>query len=44
MSLVVSIIKYVFVAGAGVEVVLILRALYALARDKASTPSVPAEG
>jgi hypothetical protein len=35
MDTVVNILKYTFVVGAGVEVALILRALYALARDKA---------
>ncbi|HEU5097800.1 MAG TPA: hypothetical protein VFU22_02065 [Roseiflexaceae bacterium] len=35
METLVPIIKYIFVAAAGVEVVLILRALVVLARDKA---------
>jgi hypothetical protein len=35
METVVSIIKYVFVVGFGVEILLILRALFELARDKA---------
>ena len=46
MHLVVSLIKYIFVVGAGVEVVLILKALYELARDKAraeAPTATPAE-
>jgi hypothetical protein len=35
MDIIVSAIKYVFVVGVGVEVALILRALFLLARDKA---------
>ena len=35
MEQVVPIIKYIFVISLGVEVLLILRALYNLARDKA---------
>jgi len=42
METVVSIIKYIFVVGAGVEVVLILKALFDLARDKARA-AAPAE-
>jgi hypothetical protein len=38
---VVSILKYVFVVGAGVEVALILRALFILARDKARAADLP---
>jgi hypothetical protein len=47
MEIVVSIIKYIFVVGVGVEVALILRALYSLARDKAreaDSPANPTEG
>jgi hypothetical protein len=45
MELVVSVLKYTFVIGASVEVVLILRALYTLARDKARAvePPTPTE-
>jgi hypothetical protein len=39
---VVNILKYLFVAGAVVEVALILRALYNLARDKARAAESPA--
>jgi hypothetical protein len=35
METIVPVIKYIFVVGAGVEVALILRALFLLARDKA---------
>ena len=35
METLVAVIKYIFVAAAGVEVVLILRALVILAREKA---------
>ena len=41
MELVVSILKYLFVVGVGVEVALILRALYNLARDKARAAELP---
>ena len=42
MEQVVSILKYLFVVGAGIEVALILRALYNLARDKARAAESPA--
>lgn len=42
MEPVVSILKYLFVVGAGIEVALILRALYKLARDRASAAELPA--
>jgi hypothetical protein len=42
MELVVSALKYIFVIGVGVEVALILRALYTLARDKARAAEPPA--
>ena len=35
MEIVVNILKYIFVVGFGVEILLILRALFKLARDKA---------
>jgi len=35
MVFVATIIKYIFVVGLGVEVLLVLRALFNLARDKA---------
>ena len=35
MDIFVSVLKYIFVVGAGVEALLILRALVNLARDKA---------
>jgi len=46
MDIVVSVLKYLFVIAFGVEVALILRALYALARDKAraaASPDAPTE-
>jgi hypothetical protein len=46
MDIVVSVLKYLFVVAFGVEVALILRALYALARDKAraaASPDTPTE-
>jgi len=43
MDTVVSVIKYIFVVGVGVEVALILRALYTLARDKAHEAASPAD-
>jgi hypothetical protein len=46
METVVSILKYTFVVAFGVEVALILRALYTLARDKAraaASPDTPTE-
>jgi hypothetical protein len=42
MELVVSLLKYIFVVGAAVEVSLILRALFLLARDKANAAALPA--
>lgn len=41
MEIVVSIIKYVFVVGLAVEVALIFRALFNLARDKARAAELP---
>jgi hypothetical protein len=41
MELIVSIVKYIFVVGLGVEVALILRALFNLARDKARAAQLP---
>jgi hypothetical protein len=35
-------LKYLFVAGLGIEVALILRALFNLARDKARAAQLPA--
>jgi hypothetical protein len=46
MEIVVNILKYIFVVGFGVEILLILRALFNLARDKAQAaeqPGAPAE-
>jgi len=46
MEILVTILKYVFVVGVGVEVLLILRALVNLAREKAraaDAPAAPAE-
>ncbi|MFL5805919.1 MAG: hypothetical protein ACJ8CR_29805 [Roseiflexaceae bacterium] len=46
METVVGVLKYTFVIVFGVEVALILRALYALARDKAraaASPDAPTE-
>jgi hypothetical protein len=42
MEIVVSILKYIFAVAAGVEVLLILRALFNLARDKARAAELPA--
>lgn len=42
MLFVATILKYVFVVGLGVETLLIVRALYSLARDKARTAGVQA--
>jgi len=42
METLVSIVKYSFVLAAGVEVVLIMRALVALAREKARAAALPA--
>jgi hypothetical protein len=49
MEIVVNILKYIFVVGFGVEILLILRALFNLARDKAREaeaypPAPPASG
>ena len=41
MELIVHILKYLFVVGLGVEVALILRALFNLARDKARAAELP---
>ena len=41
MELIASIVKYIFVVGLGVEVALILRALFNLARDKARAAELP---
>jgi hypothetical protein len=41
MELIVTILKYLFVVGLGVEVALILRALFSLARDKARAAELP---
>lgn len=45
MDIVIPTVKYIFVAAFGVEIVLILRALYQLAREKAQVApaAVPAE-
>jgi hypothetical protein len=40
METVVALVKYIFVAGVAVEVALILRALFTLARDKARAANV----
>jgi hypothetical protein len=42
MEIVVNILKYLFVLSAGIEVALILWALYKLARDKARAAELPA--
>jgi len=42
MESIVPFVKYVFVIALGVEAVLILRALFQLARDKASEAQAPA--
>ena len=42
MDIFVSVIKYIFVAALGVEVLLILRALYSLAREKARAAALQA--
>jgi hypothetical protein len=42
METIIPIIKYIFVIGVGVEVVLILRALFNLAREKARAAELPA--
>jgi hypothetical protein len=41
MELVVSILKYIFVGGLVVEIALILRALFSLARDRAGEAAQP---
>jgi hypothetical protein len=43
MEIIIPAIKYVFVIGAGIEVALILRALFLLARDKARAAEVAAQ-
>lgn len=42
MEAIIPAVKYVFVVGVGVEVLLILRALFTLARDKARAAEVSA--
>ena len=42
MEIAVNVLKYVFVVAAAVEVALILRALFTLARDKAHAAELPA--
>jgi hypothetical protein len=42
MEIVVNILKYLFVVSLGVEVALILRALFNLARDRAYAAQLPA--
>jgi hypothetical protein len=42
MEYVIPTVKYIFVVAAGVEVALILRALYQLAREKAQVSAMPA--
>ena len=44
MESIVPLVKYVFVAAVSVEVGLILRALFLLARDKARAEQVPTAG
>jgi hypothetical protein len=41
MEIVVNIVKYLFVVSLGIEVALILRALFNLARDKARAVELP---
>jgi hypothetical protein len=41
MEIVVNILKYIFVVGVVVEIALILRALFNLARDRASEAAQP---
>lgn len=44
MDIIIPAVKYIFVVAVGVEVALILRALFQLAREKAHhTPAQPAE-
>ena len=42
MEAIIPAVKYVFVVGVGVEVLLILRALFTLAREKARAAEAPA--
>ena len=42
MESIVPLVKYIFVLAFGVEIVLILRALFQLARDKARDAQAPA--
>jgi hypothetical protein len=42
MESIVPFVKYIFVLALGVETILILRALFQLARDKASEAQAPA--
>ena len=42
MDTIATVVKYIFVVAAGVEVALILRALVALAREKARAAQPPA--
>ncbi|MBK9711712.1 MAG: hypothetical protein IPO81_10365 [Kouleothrix sp.] len=43
METLVPVIKYIFVAAVSVEIVLILRSLFLLARDKARAAAAPAQ-
>lgn len=43
MAVVVTVLKYIFVVGLGIEVLIILRALVGLAREKAQQPLAPTE-
>jgi hypothetical protein len=43
MEAIVPAIKYIFVVGFGVEIILILRALFNLAREKARAAEAPAQ-
>jgi hypothetical protein len=43
MEIFVAVVKYVFIIGVGVEAVLILRALFNLARSKARPAAAPAQ-
>jgi hypothetical protein len=43
MQALVPVVKYVFVIAFGVEIALILRALFQLARDKARDTQAPAQ-
>ena len=42
METIATVVKYIFVVGISVEVALILRALVALAREKARAAALPA--